>query len=341
MDEKDDFMYIELMDTIALDRASSLQHFDIIYETLLKQDRSITRCSTKIPKNKLVKESFKYEYYEDSEYNKVSGNLGLFGLDNIMAYIFVFDVYDNDSFENVFTFAKSLQAMENSKDAKDKSLKYFIGNKYDFPIVDETVQINMSKDHLFQECKDNQENLYDEFSKRIKSEFLGGKHNDNEIKIEDCLFFCSAKYGTNVFSIFNKIYDNILQKENLYKKHRYEDSIKKVDSDDDNGNKIKKTVKKSDSGFFSCCSCRERNEDEEKTNEKTSKKKIKNRETIDESDDDSEDDKNIPDVDYHQNVQLFGKIDEKMVVFDGYSKEDKIKRENKNNSETNSGCSIF
>lgn len=345
MDEKDDFMYIELMDSIALDRALTTQYYDIIYETLLKQDRSISRCSTRIPKNKLVKESFKYEYYDDCDYNKVSGQLGLFGLDEIMAYIFVFDVYDSDSFDSVLSFAKSLQAIENSKedskkdskeDSKDKkkrSLKYFIGNKYDFPIVEESIQINMGKDYIFVEDENNQENLYREYSSKLKSEFFG-KHN---VDIQDYLFFCSAKYGTNISSIFNKIYDQLLQNENLYKKDRYEDSLKEVNSDDESKEKKGKKKEASGGGFFSCCGCR----DERSNDIKSNKKKIKNKETIEDSDDESyydKNDKNIKAIDFKKNVQLRGELDTQRQVFDGYSEKD-----NKNNKQDNkeSGCNII
>lgn len=172
-----------------------------------------------------------------------------------MAYVFVFEYKNISSFNNVLLLAKEIYLNENNLQTT-KTLKFFIANKYDFPVKEETmdnndikgIDIYYNNDFFYKSCLEKLAPLYENSEKTAKEYFL----------------FASAKYNFNVSLFFSNIFKKINQVDALWIKKAYDDKSS-VKSDDE----TEFGKKNSNSGFFSklldmfsCCGKRkEKNDD--------------------------------------------------------------------------------
>jgi hypothetical protein len=145
---------------MAYDRALQLRGWDEFFKTTILEQRRISQFNYKVPET--VVKCIRYEYIKDPETSK-----GLFSLDNIMAFIFVFEYkveYDKDnkqiynqSLEDMIYLADSINQSELSKSSTgSNTVKCFVCNKYPGIIMDyawearnrEIVQDILNKDNV-------------------------------------------------------------------------------------------------------------------------------------------------------------------------------------------------
>jgi hypothetical protein len=255
-----------------------------LFNSVIKTEREFSRGNNKIPPN--VKNNFKYEYYPEDEYENTFSTKGLFGLEKIMAYVFVFDYNDKDSFEEVLFYSHEITQIEINKGVETKTLKFFIGNKFDFPIYYENDNLNLFENVLEVMNKDS---FYIKYLNRIQATFE---------KTEDAsqyFFLASAKYNFNISFIFSHIFKKINQIDSLWIKVAY-DEEKRKESETDELLKIQQQKKGFLQRLFNCCASRKDDatlEDEILKNEfANGKKKKRKRKVKDEYSDDEEYDKN-------------------------------------------------
>ena len=251
-DQLDEYVYVEIIDTMSIKRAMNLHLFNNLYSTTIKVDREITKSNNKIPLS--IKKKFKFEYYDDDKYQDMLSVSGLFGLEKIMAYVFVFDYNNEESFDEVFNYAKDLIYTENSQNNDKKTLKFFVGNKFDYPIYSEAD--NLTK-------LDNANKVYSDDSKyKMYLEKIMKIYDNKEEIAKEYFLLTSAKYNFNVKIMFNNIFNKINQAEYLWMKRGY-DSEKSIKSDNEPDGRDRN---KNESGgifskLFSCCGSRAKDEE--------------------------------------------------------------------------------
>jgi len=95
MGELDEYAYVELLDTIGVDRGKKIDYIKEFYNNTIINERDINQTSTKI--NERLKKLIKYDYSATDKEDMLSDR-GLFSHDKVMAFICVFDYNDPSSF---------------------------------------------------------------------------------------------------------------------------------------------------------------------------------------------------------------------------------------------------
>lgn len=301
-----------------------------------------------------MKNNFKYEYYPEDEYENAFSTKGLFGLEKIMAYVFIFDYNDKDSFDEVLFYAHEISQIELNKGVEIKTLKFFIGNKFDYPIYYENDALNVFENVVEVMNKDS---YYTKYLNRIQGIL------DKTEDAEQYFFLTSAKFNFNISFVFSHIFKKINQLDSLWMKVAYDEEKRKV-SETDELLKISEQKKGFLQRLFNCCSSRKEDltlDEEGLKKEFANGKKKKRKRKVNEDSDDDEYDKNekinfdeevsVTQLDKSRNSvnksQVNGseennvtKIKEKGFANDNNDKKEKSLNLNINDDEKSGGCIV-
>lgn len=228
------------------------------FDDFLKKDNII--CSKHKHYYNHVKLPIKYEY--NNSIQEVNQR-GLFSISKIMAYVFVFDYNNIQSFDNILNYAADIKQnlypncnylnlnntdynnnLTNKND--NKCLFFFIANKFDHSFIANNIdkinnkennQINTIFSNDFskklnniifvsnnKKAKKNTLNNNKNNANDVSEKLINNYDNDESNKKNDFLYYVSAKYNYNVNNAFNSIFNYIYQYEDLWDKIQIEDT---------------------------------------------------------------------------------------------------------------------
>lgn len=118
--------------------------------TLIATEKDVSRHNPKF--HPIVKSCIKNEYIKDLK----DTSKGLFSNDKIMAYLFVFDYDDDNSFNEIVFLARLIMNAEKMDMNLEgfKSVKCFVCNKYPY-LINDLNQQNFNEEVLNQMCEDD------------------------------------------------------------------------------------------------------------------------------------------------------------------------------------------
>lgn len=214
---------MDILDTMGLNIAKDFKGYSEFFLNFFPYEKEISKLNQKFPNEINIKNEF-YNSKFDKNITK-----GLFSINKIMCYCFVFDINSYESFHEVYILASILFNIENGKIENDnqKTIKIFIGNKFDQGINDEELKDKYyhSNEFIKRNCIESK-NIQEIFNKLI----ILYKSENNVL---DNLYFTSAKFNFNIENVFSSILKKINQKDKLWKNIDY-DLDKKNNSDDEN-----------------------------------------------------------------------------------------------------------
>ena len=236
----DEYCYVEILDTIGLNRVVESIKLHKFYENFLKNEVIFCKKNINFPDE--FSTLLKYEYFKNAD--QAIFIKGLFSLERIMAYLFVFDYSLTSSFDEVFTYANELFNIHSNKfaDKSERSLFYFLGNMYDNPIELDNIDEIYSIDPNYKYYLSKISQIYENTS-------------------EGCKFlkYISSKFNFNINETFIDILGNIGQNELLYNKLQY-DNNDKIESKESNSVKNENNILYKI--FYKCCRRNENRYDE-------------------------------------------------------------------------------
>ncbi len=211
----DEYCYVEILDTIGLNRAKDSLKLYKFYENFVKNEVFFCEKNKNFPGE--FSNLLKYEYFKNAD--QAMYVKGLFSLERIMAYLFIFDYSLISSFDEVFTYAYELFHIHSNKyvNKTERSLFYFLGNKYDNPFESE----NLDKIYAL-------DSNYNYYLGKISQIY----ESTNESK--KFLKYISSKFNFNIKETFIDILGNIGQNEMIYNKLQYDinDRIESKESEE-------------------------------------------------------------------------------------------------------------
>lgn len=236
---------------MGIDIAKELKGYYNFYYNFLPHEREITSLNPRLPPEINIKHEF-IKQNNNNKNIKTTTNMnnndikevrnirdkqntkGLFTINKILCYCFVFDVNDLNTFNEIYSLAMNIIQFENSKvdSEESKTIKIFIGNKFDEGISNYSNKNENSDSHyhsfsfLNSYFNKRNESLSDVYNKLISLFKL--KHEDDL----DNLFLSSAKFNFNIENIFNNALKKINQRDRLWKNIDFDESLE-YNSDDE------------------------------------------------------------------------------------------------------------
>ena len=198
-EEIDEYIYVETIDTMGIDIARNLNGYYDFFNQYLLNENQVSTINPKFPKEIKIKNEF---ISEKQDYK------GLFGINRIMCYCYVFDLNEK-SFNEVVSVASMIHNAESNRvfEEKNKSVKVFVCNKFDEGIEGEK---------YFNDSK------FDEILNKLKKFYL------TEEELKENFFVTSAKFNLNIENLFVSILRKINQRDFLWKNVDYESTKENI-----------------------------------------------------------------------------------------------------------------
>lgn len=232
--EVEEFAYIEILDCLGLNLAKKSTEFKQFFDTFLLNSKIVSNANSAMPKGI----SIKHEYF--SEMETALSKRGLFSLEKIMSFVFVFDYNSDETFIDVVDYGSKLSRSQSNKMKKESQPHlFFFCNKYDDLVFDDEPEL----------IKNDEKYLYyiEKLKRIYKTEEEASKY----------LFYVSAKYNSFVSLAFSSVINSINKDCDLWNTVQYESNHKLLTNVDIN---VIKVTQDASEGFFerisSCCGSR-------------------------------------------------------------------------------------
>jgi hypothetical protein len=177
-----------------------------------------------------------------------------------MAYLFVFDYYEDESLNDMLEVYYSIATDESIKSSEEAftTVKVFVCNKYPLMIEEPSTLVPYSEivKSYMQKDKRTME-IINKIQKRLVVNKQTG-NNKSRLEAKEMIFFTSAQNNLGIRNCFDMIFNKIKHKEDLWKKTTYENIQKRgpngeeIESEEDKDETEHLNDSSEGVGFFCC-----------------------------------------------------------------------------------------